>query len=299
MTAAELDRQFGIANTIRFEDSPGGLVRAVVSTTLADADLYLQGAHVAHWTPAGQRPVLFTSSKSLFAPGKAIRGGVPIIFPWFGAREGGKPGPAHGFARSMPWVVEGSRLLDDGSAEITLGLSANQATRELGYDGFHVRFRAAFGTVLRMELEVWNRGVEPLRFEEALHTYFSIADIHQASVSGLEGTALIDKTDKFTRKVQSVEPVRAAKETDQVHLNTTATCVLDDAVWKRRIVIEKTGSNSTVVWNPWVEKTAGMADMEPDEWQRMICVETANAADNAVTLAPGETHLLTTLIRVA
>jgi glucose-6-phosphate 1-epimerase len=233
--------------------------------------------------------VLFVSSKSLFVPGKAIRGGVPVIFPWFGARSDGKPGPQHGYARSAVWALEGTRMLDSGEAEVTMTLAA---------EGAALRFRATIGTTLKMELETRNDSDEPFKYEEALHSYFAIADIGQASVTGLERTTLIDKTDGFQRKVQPDAPVTCAKETDQVHLNTTATCVVHDEVWKRRIVVEKTGSESTVVWNPWIEKTAGMADMGADDWRGMICVETANAADNAVTLAPGETHTLTATIRV-
>jgi len=288
---------FDIPNVLRFEEAAGGLVRGVISADGADADVYTQGAHVAHWTPRGQKPVLFVSPKSLFASGKAIRGGVPVIFPWFGARGDGKPGPAHGFARSQEWAVE-SASVRDGNVEISFALAPNDATRALGYSAFHVRFRVIVGSDLEMQLETRNDGAEPLRYEEALHTYFAIADIHQTSISGLEGTTYIDKTDAFKRKQQGDEPIRIAKETDQVHLNTQATCVVHDPVWGRRIVVSKTGSRSTVVWNPWAEKTAGMSDMAPDDWKAMVCVETANADENSVLLAAGETHKLTALIRV-
>jgi glucose-6-phosphate 1-epimerase len=298
MHGAKLANQFDIPNALRFEDAPGGLVRGVISTPAAEADIYLQGAHVTHWTPRGQRPVFFVSPKSLFAPGKAIRGGVPIIFPWFGARSDGKPGPAHGFARSMEWAIEGARLRNDGKVEITLALAPNDATRGFGYAAFHLRFRVTVGSDLEMELETRNDAHEPLPYEEALHTYFSIADIHQASVSGLEGTTYIDKTDGFKRKKLGNEPVRVAKETDQVHLSTKTTCVVHDPVWNRRIIIEKSGSNSTVVWNPWIDKTKGMSDMAPDDWKEMICVETSNAADDAVQLSPGASHTMTSSIRV-
>src|SRR5271165_1005817 len=174
MPAAELNRQFGIPNGLHFEDTPGGLVRAAISTPEAEADVYLQGAHVAHWTPRGQKPVLFVSSKSLYVPGKAIRGGVPIIFPWFGNREGGKPGPAHGFARTMLWTVEGTRQHGDGGVEITLALQPNDTTRGYGFDHFELRFRVTAGATLGMELETRNNASEPLIFEEALHSYFAI-----------------------------------------------------------------------------------------------------------------------------
>src|ERR1700730_10047633 len=134
--------------------------------------------------------------------------------------------------------------------------------------------------------------------KEALHSYFAVGDIAQVAVSGLEGTTYIDKTDGLKRKQTGNEAIRLTKETDQVHLNTTATCVVEDALWQRRIVIEKAGSESTVVWNPWAEKTKGLKDMAPEEWREMICVEAANAVDNAVMVASGREHLMRVDIRV-
>jgi glucose-6-phosphate 1-epimerase len=297
MEAVRLADRFEIPKALRFEDGPGGLVRAVISTA-AEADLYLQGAHLAHWTPRGQRPVLYVSPNSLFAPGKAIRGGVPIIFPWFGSRGDGKPGPAHGFARTSEWAMESARLREDGRMEITLALASNSATRGLFNSAFRLRFRVTLGSELEMELETRNDGSEPFTYEEALHTYFAICDIRQVSVSGLEGTTYIDKTDGFKRKKQDLELVRVSKETDQVHLNTAASCTINDPVWNRRIIIEKSGSNSTVIWNPWMDKTKGMSDMPAEGWKEMLCVETANAADNAVHLPPGASHRLTAKIRI-
>jgi glucose-6-phosphate 1-epimerase len=149
-----------------------------------------------------------------------------------------------------------------------------------------------------MELEVRNSPEMEVKFEEALHTYFSIADIHQAFVSGLEGTTYVDKTDGFKTKQLGDGPVRVTKETDQVHGATSATCVVHDPVWKRRIRVEKSASLSTIVWNPWIEKTRGMSDMDPEEWRSMICVESGNAASDAIHLAPGTSHTLRTVLRV-
>jgi glucose-6-phosphate 1-epimerase len=297
MQVMKLANQFDIPNALRFEEGPGGLARAVISTPVAEADLYLQGAHLTHWTPSGQQPVLFVSPKNLFASGRAIRGGVPVIFPWFGPRRDGKPGPAHGFARNLEWAIETASVRDDATVEITLALDPNDTTRDL-YPAFHLRFRVAVGSELEMELETRNDANEPVTYEEALHTYLAVGDIHQASVSGLEGTLYIDQTDGSKRKKQSSETIRFAKETDQVHLNTKATCLIHDPIWNRRIFIEKSGSDSTVVWNPWIEKTKGMSDMAPDGWKGMLCVETANAADNAVCLPPGASHKLAVKIRV-
>jgi glucose-6-phosphate 1-epimerase len=291
--------RFDIPNAIRFETGSGGLARAIVATPAVDGELYLQGAHVTHWAPRGQRPALFVSSKSHFAPGTAIRGGVPVIFPWFGPRSDGKAGPAHGFARTLGWTVEDTRLLDRDRVEITLSLAPNDTTRDFGYADFHLWLRVIFGAELEMELETRNEAQAPLTYEEALHTYFAIGDIHQVTVSGLEGTTYIDKTDGFRRKQQGNQPIRIAKETDQLHLSTSATCVIHDPAWNRRMVVEKGGSNSTVVWNPWIEKTRSLGDMVPDDWEQMICVETVNAADNAVHLTAGSSHKMTAAIRLA
>jgi glucose-6-phosphate 1-epimerase len=299
MTSTELNQRFAIGGALQFETAPGGLIRAVIATPLAVAEIYLHGAHVTQWIPRGQQPVLFLSSRSLFAPDKAIRGGVPVIFPWFGPRADGKPGPAHGFARTTAWNVESARLLDTGAVEMAFGLAPNDESRALGFDQFAVRFTVTVGSELNMSLAVTNQGATSLIFEEALHTYFTVSDIRGVEVHGLEGTTYIDKTDSMQRKVQPDSPIRFAKETDQLHLNTTAASVIQDARWNRRIAIHKTGSNSTVVWNPWIAKTAALGDMAPDEWERMVCVETVNAADNAVTLAPGGTHQMTAAISIA
>jgi len=298
MNSAELARRFNLPNVLRFEDAAGGLVRAVVSSRAAEAEIYLHGAHVARWQPRGQRPVLFLSSKSTFTPGQAIRGGVPVIFPWFGPRPEGRPGPAHGFARITEWALEGTKLRDDGDVEIAMVLAPNDSARAFGYVEFTLRLCVTIGSHLQLELEVQNRGKEPLVCEQALHTYFAVGDVRQASVSGLEGTLYIDKTDGFKRKQLGSEAVRIAKETDQVHLNTNATCVVHDPMWNRRMIVKKSGSETTVIWNPWIDKTKDMSDMAPDEWREMICVETANAADNALRLSPGGSHNLTASIRL-
>jgi glucose-6-phosphate 1-epimerase len=293
-----LNPRFEIRNALHFETGSGGLTRAIVSTPTAVGELYLQGAHVTQWMPREQRPVLFVSSRSLFTLGKAIRGGVPVIFPWFGPRSDGKPGPSHGFARTLEWTVADTRLRDGDRVEITLALAAEDTTRDFGYVDFYLRLRVTFGSELEMELETRNDATKALTFEEALHTYFAVGDIHQVTVSGLERTTFIDKTESFQRKQRGNEPLYISRETDQVHLGTQATCVIHDSAWNRRIVVEKSGSNTTVIWNPWIEKSQTMGDMAPDDWKQMVCLETANAAENSVRLAPGESHLMTALIHL-
>ncbi|MDE3195592.1 MAG: D-hexose-6-phosphate mutarotase [Acidobacteriota bacterium] len=273
----------------RIEKGEGGLDRLVVDGPAGTGEVYLQGAHLTSWIPRGQRPVIFMSSRCVFAPGKAIRGGVPIIFPWFGARSDGKPGPQHGFARTAIWELKSASLVNGSDVAAEFRMAAEE---------YAVRFDVTFGAQLDMALEVTNTGASEGTFEEAFHTYFAVSDVRDVAVEGLAATSYIDKTDGFRRKTQVEPRIRIAKENDAVFLNTAEACVVKDPGWGREIVVEKSGSLSTVVWNPWVEKTAGMSDMGPDDWKGMICIETAKAADNAVKLAAGDTHRMTARISV-
>ncbi len=275
-----------------FEDGPGGLVRIAVSSPLAAAHVHLHGAHVTDFQPAGAEPVLFLSRASRFAPGTAIRGGVPVIFPWFGARAGESSAPVHGFARTAVWEVEALDAAADGTVTVVLRLTANDATRAHWPHDFVLRHRITIGAALAMALEVENVSTRPFVFEEALHTYLAVDDVREVSITGLAGVEYVDKVDAFARKAQGAAPIRITGETDRVYLDTGAACVLDDPRMQRRIAIAKDGSASTVVWNPWVAKAASLADLDDADWSRLVCIETANAADDAVTLAPGARHVM-------
>lgn len=297
-TLHELNDRFGLNGAVRFEDGPGGLTPAKIATDAATAEIYLQGAHVARWQPAGaEHSVLFLSAKSQFAAGKAIRGGVPVVFPWFAERKGGLPGGMHGFARTLPWEVVATEQRADGLA-LSFKLLPNQTTRDLGFDHFVLVYEVVVGRTLSLTLEVENVGDSPLTFEEALHAYYSVSDVRQIEISGLGDTDYLDRADNAKRKHQGAGAIRFAGETDQLHLNTHAAVTISDPDWRRRIVIEKHGSESTVVWNPWIEKAARLADFGDDEWPHMVCVEPANAAENAVTLAPGAVHTMGMTVRV-
>jgi len=294
-----LNERFGVAGVVWFEAGSGGLIRAAIGGRAAEGHVYLHGAHVTHHRPAGQRPLLFLSERSQFASGKAIRGGVPVIFPWFGARAGHPEAPDHGFARTREWAVESVEHADDGSVAVTLAFEDDEATRRTWPHAFRVRQRAVFGARLEMTLEVENRSDRFFHFEEALHTYLLVGDVAQAWIDGLGGCIYIDKTDGMKRKTLASGPLRLDGTTDRVFLDTRATCSVADPVLGRRIVVEKTGSATTVVWNPWHEKAGSMADLGEDQWHSMLCVEAANAAENAVQLASGQRHAMRVVIGAA
>jgi glucose-6-phosphate 1-epimerase len=295
-TVADLNESFGLPGVLVFEQH-GELVRAVVTTPAATATVYLQGAHLAEWQPAGEDPVLFLSAKSLYTQGKAIRGGVPVIFPWFGDRHDGQPGPAHGFARSEVWEFAFAAVVGDDIV-LTLTLSPSDKSRSLGFDRFRVAYQLTIGSTLKMQLTVANEGETPFVFEEALHTYFAVADASKSSLTGLNNIEYIDKRDNGALKLQTEDPLVLTAPTDRVYFDSGEACVLHDIGGQRDITVAKTNSGSTIVWNPWVELTAKLADMEPDGWQTMFCVETGNTGPAAITLGPGEAHILQAVVSV-
>ena len=254
-----------------------------------------QGAHVVDWTPHGSLPVLFLSSGSAFERGKAIRGGVPLVFPWFGPRPGAAQ---HGFARVRAWSVEAASVGPDGTGTAAMTLADDESTRAVWPHPFHARFVAAAGRQLRMALEIRNTGAADFTFEAALHTYLAVSDVRRIRLHGLENATYLDKVAGGAGKREESAALTFTAETDRVYLDTTGACTIEDPGWSRRIIVSKSGSRSTVVWNPWQEKARAMADLGEDAWTGMVCVETANAGDDARTLAPGDSHALETVITV-
>mgnify|MGYP005841810521 CR=1 FL=1 len=294
----QLNERLGIGSALVFETGQGGLVRAAMRSPAADAHVYLHGAHVTHYHPRGTAPVLFMSARSAFESGKPIRGGVPVIFPWFGPRKDDPSSPMHGLARLTGWSPAASRQLDNGAVELSLQLASGPETRRLWPHDFCLRYIVRVGSALEMALEVANTSSRDFSFEEALHTYFAVGDVRQVQVRGLEGCDYLDKTDNFARKNQGDAPVNISAETDRVYLDTASACTIDDPALSRRIVIEKSGSGNSVVWNPWVAKAKAMPDFGDDEWPGMICVETCNVGPSAVQLPAGRTHRMSASIRV-
>jgi glucose-6-phosphate 1-epimerase len=295
---SELKQRFDVLGMVRFEAGEGGMTRAVATTPLAGAEVYLHGAHVTRYRPAGEPDVLWLSPRSVYRADKAIRGGVPICFPWFAARAGDPAAPMHGFARTSEWRVDAVGQPGDGSVEIILRLEADEQTRRVWPWSFAARYHVRVGRVLELVLRVMNGGTEAFTFEEALHSYLAVGDVRRVRIQGLEGTTYIDKTDANKHKAQGNEAVTFTRETDRIYTNTRATCVLEDPVLGRRINVAKEGSDSTVIWNPWTERAKALADVGQDAWPGFVCVETCNVGDQRVTVQPGETHEMRAAIGV-
>lgn len=292
MTLADLNSRFGIAEQLKFIEGPGGLLFAEIDNALGTAYVCLQGAHVTTFRPKDQdEPVIWLSDFAKFAPGKSIRGGMPVCWPWFGphATESGFPG--HGFARTVMWDVTGSAALDSGETRISLVLLETEQSRAQWPHQTRLELTVTVGRSLKAELTTTNLGDQPVQIGEALHTYLQIGDIAEIQVTGLENTVYLDKVAGSTRHTQD-GAVTFNGEVDRVYVDTESTCAIVDPRLKRRVVVAKTGSRSTVVWTPWTEKADKMGDFGPDGWRRMVCVESANALENVVTVPAGGSHTL-------
>ncbi|MBI3856884.1 MAG: D-hexose-6-phosphate mutarotase [Planctomycetes bacterium] len=298
MSISDLQKRFGVPGVVQVDEGRGGLPRLTLTSDLASAEIYLHGAHLTRFQPRGAKPLLFMSDESLFDPAKPIRGGVPVIFPWFGPKAGPPEAPMHGFARIRAWTLDSCALQADGSARVAFTLQSDDATRSLWPHSFGLRLNFTLGRSLGLEMEVRCDGPS-FSFEEAFHTYLLVGDVRRVSVEGLQNAEYIDKVDAFKRKTQPPEAVRIAGETDRVYLNTRSSCVVRDPVLERTLKVEKENSGTTVIWNPWINKARAMPDFGDDEWPQMLCVETANAGDGAVRLEGGQTHRMRAQLEVS
>jgi glucose-6-phosphate 1-epimerase len=297
-TIAELDGRFRIPGVAQLVAGNGGWPKVQVTGPAASGEIYLHGAHVTSWKPAGAEEALFLSPNSIWQEGKAIRGGVPICFPWFGDKAGDPHAPAHGFVRTKTWQLDSVERNGDG-VSVTLSTASDDDTRRWWAADFRTTYRATFGAELVLELTTMNTGSSLLCLEEALHAYYSVGDAAQTRISGLEGSWYIDKTDSFREKLQRTAELVLTAETDRVYLNTEHPVELSDPVLQRRITINRGNARTTVVWNPWPEKAAQLKDLGGDQWQKMLCIEISNVGHFAVEVAPGQSHTMTARTSIA
>ncbi|MDP5071758.1 MAG: D-hexose-6-phosphate mutarotase, partial [Congregibacter sp.] len=235
-------------------------------------------------------PVLWVSKDAIYAQGTSVRGGIPICWPWFGVQENAAMA-AHGFVRNRFWQLRSTQQSDAGTTEVLLSLEDDERSRLLWPYRFELQLKVSVGATLTLALTMTNRAVTPVEISAALHSYFHVGDIAATSVQGLENTEYIDALQSFQR-FKHAGDVRFDAELDRIYPQTSAPETIIDEALQRKICLRKQGSNSTVVWNPWVNKSSRMRDFEAEGYRRMLCVETGNIADDALTLQPGRTHSL-------
>ncbi len=293
----ELDRRFGIPHIARVCEGDGRLTRIDIASPLAHGQVYLHGAHVTSWRPVGSEEVLFLSTKSRWEEGQAIRGGIPICFPWFRGKADDPHAPAHGFVRTRSWQL-GSIAETTAGVTVSMFIESDEQTRQWWPAEFRLEHRATFGSGLKLELVCINTGKTPLHFEEALHTYNRVADVEAVRLQGLDETRFLDNTDSNKEKMQ-LEDVTIASQTDNAFINTQNAVDLLDPKMRRRVRLQKENSCTTVVWNPWQEGASRLRDLGEGEWKQFLCVEASNIIGGTVTLGPGQEHTMSAVLSVA
>jgi glucose-6-phosphate 1-epimerase len=298
----ELNALHALPDQLRLVSGPGGLPLLDIRNPQARALVSLYGAQVLSFQPAGANTadVLFLSERAQYQPGKAIRGGVPVCWPWFGPHPEGQGRPSHGLARTRMWTVLGTAATAGGATQASLGLADTDDTRALWPHAFTLRLDITIGATLRLALTTRNTGTTPFTLTQALHSYFTVGDIAQASVKGLDGCRYVDKAAGAGGATKHQRGgVDFTGEVDRIYLNPSPSLVLVDGAGHRQICVDAHGSRSAVVWNPGAAIAAGMADLGNDAYRRFVCGETTNAGDVVLSLDPGREQQLVSEIRCA
>jgi len=279
-------------NFLRFKMGEGGILLIEIHNDQASAVISMQGAHVLSWVPVDKEEVIWVSDDAVFASGRSVRGGIPVCWPWFGAHEDNASFPAHGFARTVMWQVLDVQQISSGETQIAFMLDTralDESYQQMWPSATVVEYRVTIAKTLKLELETFNHSDEEISIGQALHTYFKVDDVRNTAIDGLDDRDYLDKTDGFKRKTQS-GPVTLSDEVDRVYLQTPDDIIIDDT--KRKIMIKKRGSLSSIVWNPWKLVAEKMGDLGKDGYLSMLCVESANAAEDIVSIGSGQHHNL-------
>lgn len=291
----DLADQFALKDHLSFEPGPGNLPIACIRNKHATASIALNGAQVLSYQPHNEAPVLWLSQTALFEPGKAIRGGIPLCWPWFAHHPHDRDKPAHGFARTASWSVDHLEVTADESTRLFLTLGDSPQTLSLWPHAFSFTAIITVGRLLDVQLVTQNRSQTNMICSGALHSYFHLADAARTQITGLENARYIDKLSDMSISTQD-QPLRVNQAMDRIYFDTVSDCIIHDDNQQRQIRISKQGSHSTVVWNPGKEAAAGMNDFDDNGYENMVCVETANAAPDSVSIKPGDSHTLQTTI---
>jgi glucose-6-phosphate 1-epimerase len=299
MTTEKFNQQFGIDKLVTFTKGKGGFTMININSRHATAEISLYGAHLLSYIPKGEKDILWMSEQSLFETGKAIRGGVPICFPWFGPHQTDKNKPQHGFARLQEWNLAAVDQSDNETITVSLSLQESPFSLELWPNSFKAIAAFIMGEQLEIKLTVTNTGKEAFEYSDALHTYFNISDITAINIEGLQNASYYEGFG-MDLKTQQTSLLSFHSETNRRYIDHRIDCIIDDPGYGRKIRSGKAGSKVTVVWNPGEATAKTMADIHPDGYKTYVCAEPANAYPgiDMVNLAPGESHTLSTSIRI-
>ena len=272
---------------IEHKQKENGFKYIEIKNAKAEAKIALQGAHIFHYKKLGKRSLLWLSELAYFEEGKAIRGGIPICFPWFGKHKTDTTLAQHGFARTSFWSVTTEEELSLDATHIQLQLLSDEKSKAIWNYEFDIRLDIVIGEELSVALSIKNIDSKPFEITTALHSYFNISNIDDVVVKGLKNTSYYDALEK--KEYIQKDEVTINKEVDRVYYDVPNSIVLYDGKYK--IELTQSNSNSLVVWNPWIEKSKQMVDMSDNAYKNMLCLEIANIGRKPLTIEPNETHI--------
>lgn len=269
-----------------------GLPFLTLSTAAAEVDVFLQGAQLTRYRPTGEPDLLWVSSAEDFQPGKPIRGGIPICWPWFGAHPDDATAPAHGLVRSEPWQWQ--EVTDNPErCEITLSKQISGAHPAFPHKAT-VQLTIGLGSDLSLALTTINQSDSAFVLSQALHSYFAVNDIQKVQLTGLGQCPYYDKV--TGERALWPEQFAFDREIDRIVQDSGQVIELHQP-GSTGVVIERSGSESVVIWNPWVEKSKRLSNFNDDDYRHMLCIESANADQDTRLIAPGDAHTLSTTLR--
>ncbi|WP_297089661.1 D-hexose-6-phosphate mutarotase [uncultured Draconibacterium sp.] len=297
MNIDDLNENFGVEGEVCFMELEGDLPFITVTNKYAEADICLYGAQITGFRPAGTTDVLWMSPYSVFEVGKAIRGGIPVCFPWFGPHAENADFPQHGFARTSMWQVLEVKTLEKGETSVALQLNNSAQTQKFWPHEFAAKMIFIIGKSLSVTLEVSNTSTHEFSYTAALHSYFNLSGVENISIEGLENTSYENQLDG-KRYTQGEKLLGISEAITRHYFNTTADCVITDPYFNRNIRIGKEGSKCSTVWNPWAATCKQMSDMPNNAYETFVCLETVNNINDKIVLAPGQSHGTTAIISI-
>ncbi|MFY8274551.1 D-hexose-6-phosphate mutarotase [Pseudoalteromonas sp. SSDWG2] len=280
-----------LSPSVSISHTDSGLEYLNVDSPLCTARIFLQGAQLTQYTPAGKKPLIWVSKEEDFQVGKSIRGGIPICWPWFGVHQNPK-WPTHGVARTALWRAQ---EVKESEQEIRISLSLPMLQVDETYWAHNTSLTVEYVlSAKQLEVRLTNTNLDDhdVQLTQALHTYFPTSDITQTEVDGLQGAQYIE-FGKGPFEQQDI--IRFGRETDMVYSGASALQRIRTP--DGTIEVARENSKSCVLWNPWVDKSKRLSNFADDEYHTMLCLEAANVLDDLVTLAPNQSHTLGTIIR--
>lgn len=287
----------GQSEYVKLVTDDNDMQKLVVDNHLAHCEIYLQGAHVTCYTPKEQEQLLWLSKDANYVIGKAIRGGIPICWPWFGPSPYGEGSVAHGFARTSLWQLKSIKTDSDSRTHIDLQLKSNRETHLLWPFEFTLECKVVIGSELTISLTTHNIDSKVMQISEAIHSYFAVNDIAQVKVANLVDNTYIDKLADNAQITQQGDVI-INEATDRIYTHSADEQRIIDSGARREIKILKAGANDTVVWNPWQDIAKSMADFDDLGFRQMLCVEAVNSQVNPVTIEPGQSHTISQTISI-